>query len=147
VALGEGGLMKALGLPWRRSLAWPAAVAVGGLWLLWRFDPADWHVPFCSLYAATGLYCPGCGAVRATHELLHGRLLAALHCNALWVLLLPLAIYMAASEACFCLRGRPLPGNPARRIWLFVAIGVAGVVFCVVRNLPLAPFLLLGPPG
>ena len=28
--------------------------------------------PSCIFYQATGWYCPGCGGLRATHELLHG---------------------------------------------------------------------------
>jgi hypothetical protein len=127
-------------------LALLAATAACGLWLLWRFDPADWHLPLCGLYATSGLYCPGCGAIRATHELLHGRLWAAWHYNALWVVLLPLAAYAAAAELRYLHCGRLLPGNPARSVWAWVAIAAAAAVFFVLRNLPLMPFLLLAPP-
>lgn len=122
------------------------AAAAGGLWLLWRFDPADWHVPLCRFYATTGLYCPGCGAIRATHELLHGRLWAALHDNALWIAALPLAAYAATAELRYLLCGRTLPGNPARNVWVLWAVAAASVAFCVLRNLPWMPFVLLAPP-
>ena len=48
--------------------------AIGDRWL------AEFH-------AMTGLWCPGCGGLRAVHDLTHGHLVTALHENALVVLL------------------------------------------------------------
>ena len=73
-------------------------MAVVLLGLLWWFDPAKMGLPLCSFHVLTGWDCPGCGATRATHELLHGRLAAAWHYNALWVLSWPVALYAALSE-------------------------------------------------
>ncbi len=115
--------------------------------LLWWFDPAEISLPLCSFHAWTGLECPGCGATRATHELLHGRLLAALRCNALWVLSLPLVAYVAVSELRVLAGHRALPGKPARPAWFWLAIAVVVTVFFVLRNLPWEPFRLLCPPG
>lgn len=103
-------------------------------------------MPVCGLYMTTGLYCPGCGATRATHELLHGRLLAALRDNGLWVLLLPLVVYLTASEMRRLLHGRPLPGNPGGKPRLLIAVAVIVVVFSVLRNIPFYPFIMLAPP-
>jgi hypothetical protein len=130
---------------------WPAALlaALGtaGLWLLWRFHPADWGLPLCTFYSTTGLYCPGCGGTRATHELLHGHLLAALHDNALWVAALPLVLYAAASQGRLLLFGRPLWGDPATKPWCLIALGVATLAFFVLRNVPVYPWTLLVPAG
>jgi hypothetical protein len=112
-----------------------AAVLVG---LLWWFDPAEAHLPLCTFRVVTGLQCPGCGATRATHELLHGRFVAAWHLNALWVLMLPVAVYAAASELRTLAGRRPLPGDLARQPWFWVAVVTATTVFFVVRNLPWA---------
>jgi hypothetical protein len=105
------------------------------LTLLWWFDPSKIDLPLCSFHALTGLDCPGCGATRATHELLHGRLLAAFHYNALWVSLLPLAVYAALSEMWVSRVGRPLPGDLPRRAWFWFTIAAAGVMYFVIRNL------------
>ena len=95
----------------------------------------------------TGLYCPGCGATRATHELLHGHLLAALHYNALWVSVLPLAAYAGVSEWLRRRAGWPLWGDLSRRRWPLLVLGVATLLFFLLRNLPLYPLTLLAPPG
>ncbi len=102
---------------------------------LWFFDPAETNVPLCTFHALTGLDCPACGATRATHELLHGRFEAALRYNALWVLSLPLAVYIFASETRLLVAGRPLPGDLPRRRWFWPLVVAAAMVFFVARNL------------
>jgi hypothetical protein len=124
-----------------------ALLTAAALAMLWWFDPAQSPFPLCGFYATTGLHCAGCGATRATHELLHGRLLLALHYNALWVCSLPLAAYLVMSEMRVHYAGRPLPGNLARKPWLYVALGSIALLFFLLRNLPFCPFLLLAPPG
>lgn len=104
--------------------------------LLWWFDPSAAGWPVCTFYALTGLKCPLCGATRATHELLHGRLLAAWHYNALWMFSLPVAAYMAISELRLMSGRRPLPGDLLRKRWFWMVGIAAAVAFFVVRNLP-----------
>jgi len=123
------------------------AAALGALAAVWWVDPADWALPLCSFYRLTGWYCPGCGATRATHELLHGRVLAALGNNALWIGLLPVALYAAASEARRIIGGRPWPGDLARQAWFYWTVAALAVVFFVLRNMPGFPFTLLTPAG
>jgi hypothetical protein len=114
------------------------AMVAGGvivlLGLLWWFNPSQVDLPLCRFHAMTGLDCPGCGATRATHELLHGRLAAAWRFNALWALLWPVAIYATISEAIALNGGRPLPGDLPRRRWFWLAIITAAVVFFIARN-------------
>jgi hypothetical protein len=117
------------------SVALLAMAAILLLGLLWWFDPAETNVPLCAFHALTGLDCPGCGATRATHELLHGRLSAAMHYNALWLLSLPLAAYLAISELRVCTGRKPLPGNLAQRTWFWLALAVVAAGFFVLRNL------------
>ena len=119
----------------RLTVLLAAAFAIVLLGLLWWFDPAQSGLPLCMFHAMTGLDCPGCGATRATHELLHGRLCSALQYNALWVTVLPLAVYVAVSELRVMTERRPLPGDLPRRTSFWIAAAIAAIVFFVVRNL------------
>ena len=133
-ACGRGG--KHGDLQARRPIV--AAVALFAfllLGLLWRFDPAETYLPLCSFHALTGLDCPACGATRATHELLHGRLASAIRCNALWVLSLPVVVYVVVSEVKTLSGGRPLPGDLPRKRWFWWAVVAAAAVFFAARNL------------
>lgn len=104
--------------------------------LLWRFDPSAAGWPMCTFRALTGFDCPLCGATRATHELLHGRFLAAWHYNALWVLSLPLAVYLTISELRVLADRRPLPGDLPRQRWFWWGMIAAAMVFFIARNVP-----------
>jgi hypothetical protein len=125
--------------PRPRSAVWSAVViglALLGGGVLFAVNPAkyEWY-PVCWLHVTTGLQCPGCGGLRATHELLHGHLAAAWALNPLAVLLTPLYAWFGLDAGLALLRGRGLPKSPPRpaMIWL----GVAGLlVFGIVRNLP-----------
>lgn len=85
-------------------------------------------LPPCPLHSLTGLYCPGCGSTRAFHELLHGHLAAALHCNPFTVLTVPpllLILFLPPLNA----RLRPT--------WRWAAAyAFAALVFAILRNLP-----------
>jgi len=116
------------------------------VFLLWRFDPRDFRIPLCTFHSMTGLQCPGCGATRATHELLHGRLLSALRYNAFWMGVLPLAVYQAISESLRLARGRGLKHDLTHRPGLVIALAAVGLLFAVLRNVPSYPWTLLSPP-
>lgn len=116
-----------------------------GLALLRLFDPATSGLfPPCPLHALTGLYCPGCGSLRAIHQLLHGNLGAAWAMNPLTVILLPFVVYGLASEGLGVLRGRGLPHVFLPALWIQVLCAVI-VLFGIVRNIPIYPFNLLAP--
>src|SRR5437899_5204354 len=67
-----------------------SAVGVGVAVILYFFNPSQFgFYPSCMFRRVTGLLCPGCGSLRAAHELLHGHLGTALRLNALFVLGLP----------------------------------------------------------
>ncbi len=117
-----------------------AAAALGGAAMLYGFDPATHgFYPVCQFHQWTGLNCPGCGATRAAHALLHGNLALAMRDNAL-LTLAPVALlvrggWLAAARW----RRRPAPA-------LIPANGIPGLlafalVFAVLRNLPAFAFL------
>src|SRR4051794_7766742 len=69
-------------------------IAAAGLVALRIFNPASSGVfPPCPLHYLTGLYCPGCGSLRAIHALLHGNLHNAWAMNPLTMVLLPFLIH------------------------------------------------------
>src|ERR1700686_4686680 len=121
-----------------------AAFCVAG-GMLRVFDPATSSVfPPCPLRYLTGWYYPGCGSLRAIHQLLHGNLHAAWAMNPLTVVLLPFLIYGLASFALFEIRGEGLPQPFLRGAWIR-ALCAAIILFGIARNLPLHPFDLLEP--
>lgn len=65
------------------------ATALGISAVVFLFDPTTHpFYPVCQFHRLTGLNCPGCGLTRALYALLHGNFSAALHDNALFVLIL-----------------------------------------------------------
>ncbi len=114
--------------------------ASAGAAVLFFFNPSqNGFYPFCLFHKATGLLCPGCGSLRATHQLLHGHVLAAVHCNALLVLALPVGAGFALKRFSDQRRSSPKP-LVIRPLWLWCGFAVM-VLFCVFRNLPLGQFL------
>lgn len=98
--------------------------------LLFLYDPEQ-HEAFlpCPFHWLTGLFCPGCGAQRAVHDLLHGRLLEAFGHNAALVAGLPLlGLQWGAGRWLGC-----PSGHDNRVVWAW-AIGLA--VWGIARNLP-----------
>ena len=125
----------------------PVALVSGlaGLALLRIYDPATSGIfPPCPLRYLTGFYCPGCGSLRAIHQLLLGNVRTAWALNPLTVVFLPFVAYGLASEALVKFRGRGLPQPFLRAVWIQV-LGALIIGFGIARNLPVHPFNLLAP--
>ncbi len=117
-----------------------AALAIGFALLtaaavLFWFNPADGGYPRCALHALTGLHCPGCGGIRATHQLLHGNVAEAFRLNPLWVIVAPFVGWLLLREAARALAGRRLPPRHIS-VWWIWAFGVVVALFGILRNLP-----------
>ncbi|SEH80472.1 Protein of unknown function [Mycolicibacterium rutilum] len=117
------------------------AVLAGALAYIGIGDPhgPGFVFPPCPFHALTGLYCPGCGGLRMTHDLLHGDLAAAFVDNAFVLIGLPVLL------AWLFLRSRQ--GKPAMNTVTIVVIFVSVATWTIVRNLPgfpLAPTVLDG---
>ena len=94
---------------------------------------------YCPLRALTGWWCPACGGLRATHDLLHADVAAAWGMNPLWTVLAPVAAVLWLAWLVQAVRGRPAPRI---RAWTWWTLLVVFLVFGVLRNLPaLAPWL------
>jgi hypothetical protein len=120
--------------PW--ILCGLAALVVACLIPLYWFNPIE-HAffPKCVFHAMTGLDCPGCGGLRAAHQLLHGHFLNAFRLNPLLICLLPLGAYFGLRHIVFTRTGRWWPQPFKSPKWI-VFLAVAVIAFGILRNLP-----------
>jgi len=111
-------------------------MAMAVIVLFYLFDPVKHSFfPLCVFHQFTGLNCPGCGGQRALHYLLHGEIGAALRCNALVLVAIPVAIWITLRWGARRFSNRELPKLFRHHIWAWVLGGVV-ILFGVVRNLP-----------
>ncbi len=113
-----------------------AAVLAGTIYTA-VLDPSSSHAfPLCPLKLITGLDCPFCGGLRATHALAHGHVVEAASHNLLFVLAVP---FLVVAWCAWLLRslGRPAPDLTLPRS-ARIALLVVLAVFTVARNLPVA---------
>jgi hypothetical protein len=111
---------------------------LAALGVLYAFSPSEHRFyPQCVFHAMTGWSCPGCGSLRAVHNLLHGDFAMAFRFNPLLMVLAPLGVgaWLVRGEAAFT-------AIPAKAIWVLLAVIVG---FGVVRNLPVAALDYLRP--
>lgn len=131
----SGGALRSHG----RTLAPFVAVTAAGLvaaTTLAAVDPNEpGHYPTCPFLASTGLFCPGCGALRAVHALLTGDAVDALARNPLAVLAVPYLLLAWGSWGVRSL-GLPVPRSTSLRPWVIWALLAVVLVFGVLRNLP-----------
>jgi hypothetical protein len=131
----------------RRPIFWivlSSSLLMAGAAVLYFFNPSQFgFYPTCLFYKTTGLLCPGCGTLRATHQLLHGHIEAAFRFNALIVSSLPLAIWGCIRAARNRVANRPAL-NWIRPAWLWIGLVVL-ILFGILRNLPGASRYWLAP--
>ena len=143
----EGSVESRRGLAARDVAVLAAAAGLGAfvVAVLFLVDPGRSDVfPPCPFHALTGLYCPGCGSLRALHWALHRDFAGAFGLNPLMFLAMPVVIYELASHALLAVRGRALPrlfSNPLSAWIIFWVI----VAYWILRNVPLYPMTLLAP--
>ena len=130
---------------WRRTVGAERRLAAGvvlGL-LVGLVAVVDPHTagryPTCPWHAMTGTWCPGCGGLRAVHDLTHGHLITAMHENVLVVLLAPSLVLWWAVARLRRAGERREPFVLSARGTLLIA-GLL-VVFAIVRNLPVGAAL------
>jgi len=129
--------------PWRVFflLAAPLALALA-LVVLYLFDPVQSSLyPVCVFHETTGFLCPGCGSLRAIHQLTHGNIATAFRLNPLLMILLPVAGWLWARELAWQMAGKKWPGLVTRPLFVWVLV-VMTVLFGILRNLPV--FKIIG---
>jgi hypothetical protein len=118
-----------------RHPLYAAAAAVASVSLVAVVDPNQpGHYPTCPFLALTGYYCPGCGSLRAVHDLAHGDLHGALARNPLTVVAVAALVVGYAVWVRRLWRGEPR--RWAAPAWLLWALFGVVVVFGVLRNVP-----------
>lgn len=112
-----------------------ALFVAGATSYVWAVDPSsEGAYPLCPTFALAGIYCPGCGLLRATHELSHLDLAGAIAFNPLAVPLylgvgLLFLVWVRATW-----RRQPIRWDPPT--WLPAALAIGFVVFTIARNVP-----------
>ena len=120
-------------------------VLIGGGTALFFLNPSEHSFfPKCSLYVATGFFCPGCGSTRALFHLTHGNVLEALRLNPGLMALITLGITDYVRFVVSVIRGNPFQTLFGRLKLLGALMGVM-LVYGVIRNLPWPLFESLAP--
>ena len=127
-----------------RALRAPAAVALtgaGATLLLHFHDPhRAYSYGVCPFHAVTGLWCPGCGGLRAVNDLTNGDIAGAFASN---ILVPPLIVVLVGAWLLWV--RRRWRGGGGRMIALdrnvgYVALALI-VAFTVARNTPWGAWL------
>ncbi|MDF1603106.1 DUF2752 domain-containing protein [Nocardioides sp. YIM 152315] len=128
---------------WRRVRG--PAVMLGGLGLATLalhlrdpHEPGSWG--YCPS-AALGVYCPGCGGLRAVNDLTHGQVGAAASSNLAFLVVVPFVVAGLGWWVVSRWRGTPVV-LPARAVAPAAYAGLALLVaFTVLRNLAVGDWL------
>jgi hypothetical protein len=113
-----------------------AALAAAGFVLVALVDPYEsGRYPPCPWHALTGLWCPGCGGLRAAHDLAHADLAAAAGSNALAVALVPAAAVLWWRWLAQRWRGETAAA-PSLSPGAMVGVLIVAMIFTIARNLP-----------
>ncbi|GIG39467.1 DUF2752 domain-containing protein [Cellulomonas phragmiteti] len=116
-----------------------AVAAAGAAVLVVRSPYTPLSYGLCPSVLLLGVSCPGCGGLRATHDLLTGDLAGAWLANPLWTLTAPLLVAVWGVWTARRLRGGPPLTTPSWVPWTVLVVVVA---FTVLRNVPaLVPYL------
>lgn len=113
--------------------------------IVYIYHPATpYKMMRCPFREITGLYCPGCGSVRAMTQLVQGNLLRAIRHNVFAVAFSPLLAWFILSNLKLVITGSglPFPSLPSRAIW---GLLILLLLFAVLRNLPIARLNFLRP--
>ncbi|WP_430866856.1 DUF2752 domain-containing protein [Demequina aurantiaca] len=97
--------------------------------------------PSCIYLSATGHWCPGCGGLRATHDILRGDFGAAMGMNPVVVLVILPLIVVSMAWWLLSAFGMRLP-KIVVPTWVAWALPALLGVFWILRNIPaLEPWL------
>ncbi len=129
----------------RRAVCAFGALALAAAGFVWVYRAFGFGIP-CMFRALTGLYCPGCGTMRAAVALLGGSPALAVRYNPLLLVFAPVLLVLLCGEAWGYLTGRSTPRILKKaELPLCVALVALAIIFTVLRNLPF--FSFLAPPA
>ncbi|PTM05190.1 MAG: DUF2752 domain-containing protein [Bacteroidetes bacterium] len=120
-------------------------VFFGILALYFYWSPSDSYLfPKCPLYSITGIYCPGCGSQRATHQILNGNIIEGIRHNYLIALLVIVLLYQGFVYTMNDLLNKNIP-NVLHKSKVTFGILITILLFWILRNINLFPFTELAP--
>ncbi len=102
------------------------------------------YLPECPLYLTTGIYCPGCGSQRATHQLLNLNIFGVLQQNVLFFISLIFIGYHLIVTGINTIFKKNIYNyiyHPKTPLVILVVI----LIFWILRNIPYYPYNLLAP--
>jgi len=100
--------------------------------------------PKCPLYVTTGIYCPGCGSQRATHQLLQFNLFGVLQQNILYFAGLIIIAYHGIITVLNLYLKKNIYNylyHPKTPIIILIIV----IIYWILRNIPYYPFNMLAP--
>jgi hypothetical protein len=92
------------------------------------------YYPACWFNVLTGKLCPGCGGMRATHQLLHGHFSDAFILNPLVFIAVPVIFYAIVYYSVFLIMNKTLPEIPVNKV-IIVLSSIIMLFFWIFRNL------------
>jgi hypothetical protein len=111
------------------------SAAVFFIAVLYFWDPSGYrYYPPCLFYSVTGLYCPGCGGMRGTHQILHLNFEDAFHFNPFVFITTPLIIYSAVYYSAYLFFKKDLAVIPVNKYTINISAALAAL-FWILRNL------------
>ncbi|WP_408612159.1 DUF2752 domain-containing protein [Flavivirga spongiicola] len=114
-------------------------------YLYYNYNPSIYNIfPKCPLYSLTGIYCPGCGSQRATHQFLQGHILDGIKHNFLIILLVVVLLYDASIKLIKIVFNRAFI-NLLHASKTTYTILIIIILFWILRNINLYPFTILAP--
>lgn len=117
------------------------SLIIAGAAYLFIFEPGkSGFFLACPFRFLTGFTCPGCGATRALHQILHGHFETAFMLNPLFLLAIPFLLFALIRYSVIVMRGGvPRPNAlPAPFIYAIFFIILS---FWIFRNTPFYPFV------
>ena len=101
-------------------------------------------LPSCPIKERLGIYCVGCGGTRFVYHLIHGRPWIAFQNNPYLFIFAIYAVISVVAMNVYLITGRKVHSRIVNKKWMWFWIA-SGVVFFVLRNIPIFPFSCLAP--
>lgn len=130
------------------AVLFPVIVITAYYTLFAQTVDGNWTVTApCNIKTLTGLECPGCGGQRALHFLLHGHILIAMRYNLFFVLAMPfLAVFYIRFVQVYILKQDRFLKSFVFSTYFAYGLLIAVLLFFILRNIPIEPFIYLAPP-